>query len=305
MNRQLDDFSLLVTVNSHEDLILRPQYEPQIDLKHSKLAEVLAPYHFAEPYPCGLSTCRTPHQSGFLVVTVDGKETNVGGICGRKIFGDEFAIKADLQDRRAQLKRQLEKLQNVRDSKVVLLGRIAAQLNRPMGVKWAESTFRDFKAAVGQAVFKVLREKARRNESVVELTREANKEERDRHRIANPSAKPLQFVSEKVGDLTGLDFLNFDPVRTLTELKDKLHSLDAIDPKALSPRVRKEWVDWTNNIERTFESIEDVLTAALRFFTSENLKIISALGSTPQEQSRLTKIRWSSAEMRLIYKNLE
>ncbi|MFZ6813406.1 hypothetical protein ACO0K3_02995 [Undibacterium sp. Rencai35W] len=301
MTGLLDDFSQLVTLKSSEDLRQRPQYCPQLDPKQSELAEVLAPYHFGEPYPCGLSSCRTPHQSGYLVVTVDGKETNVGGICGRKIFGDSFTIKANLQEKRAHLKHQLDILKHVRDNKVTLLARIAEQLNRPTGVKWSEATLRSFKDALGQSVFKVLREKARRGDNLVEVTREASQEERDRHRVANPSARPLQSVAEKVGNLTGLDLLNHDPMRILTTLKDKLYALDNIDAKTLSPRIRKEWVDWANGIEGTFEEVEDVLANALRFYTAENLKIMIGFGSTPQEQMRLAMIQWSNSEMRLMF----
>jgi len=161
---------------------------------------------------------------------------------------------------------------------------------------------RNLKEAFGPYIFKVLREKARRGENIVEVTRDATKEERDRHRVANPSARPLQFVTEKVGNLTGLDMLNHDPLRVLTCLKDKLHELDNLDAKKLSPRARKEWLDWAGGIERTFEEVEGVLADALRFYTRENLKIMIGLGSTPQDQMRLAMIQWSNSEMRLIYK---
>ena len=123
------------------------------------------------------------------------KETNVGGICGRRIFGESFTIKANLQEKRAQLKHQLDILEHVREQKVSSLARIAEQLNRPAGVKWSEATLRNLKEAFDPYIFKVLREKARRGKNIVEVTRDATKEERDRHRVANPSARPLQFVT--------------------------------------------------------------------------------------------------------------
>jgi hypothetical protein len=285
----VDDFSLLVTLNTPADLLQRPLYHPRLDPAQSKLAEVLAPYHFPEPYPCGLSTCRTPHQSGYLVMTEDQKETNIGRICGARIFGDDFLIKANLQEQRARLKHQLDTLQQVRERRDDYLSRIATLFNRTLGVKWTENTYRSFKEAVGPVVFKQLREKALRNEPTIENVRVATPEERSRHRIANPNGRPLQFVSEKAGELAGLDFLNHEPGRLLTDLKDRLYALEAVDAKTLGAKVRKEWVDWASNIERTFEQVEDTLASALRFFTQPNFELIALLARDDKERIRLSQ----------------
>ncbi len=130
MAASLDDFSLLVDLKGPSDLTRRPAYRSPLDATDSKLAEVLAPYDFAEPYPCGLASCRQPHQHGFLVVTVDKVETNVGKDCGRRIFGEDFAIKANLQAARASRKRQLDTLQGVLARKKELLGRISELYGR-------------------------------------------------------------------------------------------------------------------------------------------------------------------------------
>lgn len=82
----------------------------------------------------------------------------------------------------------------------------------------------------------------------------------------NSAAKPLDYVSEKVGDLLSLGFLNSDPRHVLTNLKDKLHELNAIDVKELNAKKLKIWVDWANDIDRSFEAIEDSLAEAVKFF---------------------------------------
>lgn len=298
----LDDFSLLVDLRTPEDLLLRPLYHPEINPKDSKLAEVLAPYHFAEPYPCGLSSCRTPHQSGFLVVTEDKKETNIGSVCGLRIFGEAFSIKANLQAQRSRLKHQLDTLQRVRDRKDELLARIAELFNRASGAKWAETSRKRLQAAIGFAVFGQLRDKARRNETGVESVRTATQEERERHRVTNPGGKPLQFITERIGDLAGLDFLNHYPEEALTELKNKIYALGVLDAKALAPKARKEWVDWAGNIERSFDQIEQTLADALRFFTQANFTLIPSLSHDAKEQARLAQVSWSVAERRIVVK---
>jgi len=49
MAASLDDFSLLVDLHGPSDLTRRPAYRSPLDATDSRLAEVLAPYDFAEP----------------------------------------------------------------------------------------------------------------------------------------------------------------------------------------------------------------------------------------------------------------
>jgi hypothetical protein len=141
------------------------------------------------------------------------------------------------------LKHQLDTLQDVRDRTPELMARIAPMLTRDLGAKWAEMTLKAFREAVGQAVFRQLRDKALRGETSVEKVRSATADERALHRQSNPTGRPLQFVSEKIGDLAGLEFLNAYPTAILTSLKDKLFELGALDGKTLATGPRKAWVD--------------------------------------------------------------
>ncbi|MBK4738674.1 hypothetical protein [Noviherbaspirillum pedocola] len=185
----IDDFSTLVSIKTPDDLLQRPLYHERINITQSKLAEVLAPYRFKDPYPCGISDCRTLHQRGFLVRTEDDKETNIGKDCGVSYFGQDFKIKAYLQEQRATLKAQIDVLDGVRHRQPELMHRIADLFNRPFGVKWAESTLRGFKDAVGHVIYRQVRDRAARSEVVVESTREATAEERQRQQALRGKSK--------------------------------------------------------------------------------------------------------------------
>lgn len=287
MAASLDDFSLLVELKGPSDLTRRPAYHSPLDATDSKLAEVLAPYDFAEPYPCGLASCRQPHQHGFLVVTVDKVETNVGKDCGRRIFGEDFAIKANLQAARASRKRQLDTLQGVLDRKEELLGRISELYDRKTGTRWASAELRKLKENP-LLVFpsKKLYAMAVRGETAVVDAREATKEEKAQHRAFNPSAKPLEYMEETVGHLQGLKFLAANPHDAATVLKDKLYELTSTDVKALPARKLREWVDWASGIEREFDDIEDTLANALRFFADDNVRLLYALGAIEERNGR-------------------
>lgn len=287
MSASLDDFSLLVDLKGPADLTCRPAYRSPLDATDSKLAEVLAPYDFAEPYPCGLASCRQPHQHGFLVVTVDKVETNVGKVCGRRIFGKDFTIKANRQADRARRKRQLDTLQGVLERKEELLGRISELYDRKTGTRWANAELRELRErSLFLCASKKLYAMATRGETEVIDVREATKEEKEQHRAFNPGAKPLRYVNEPVGHLQGLKFLVTNPHDAATALKDKLYELTNIDMKALPTRKLREWVDWASGIEREFDDIEDTLANALRFFSAENIGLLHALAAIEERSGR-------------------
>lgn len=287
MSASLDDFSLLVDLKGPSDLTNRPAYCSPLDATDSKLAEVLAPYDFAEPYPCGLASCRQPHQHGFLVVTVDKVETNVGKDCGRRIFGKDFTIKANIQVARASRKRRLDTLQGVLDRKDELLSRISELYDRKTGTRWANAELRELRErSLFLCAAKKLYAMATRGETAVVDTREATKEEKAQHRAFNPSAKPLEYMEETVGHLQGLKFLVTNPHAAATAMKDKLHELASTDVKALSPKKLQEWVEWANGIEREFDDIEDTLANALRFFADDNVRLLYALAEIEDGKTR-------------------
>ncbi|MGE8450764.1 MAG: hypothetical protein ACN6OP_09160 [Pseudomonadales bacterium] len=284
MAQMLDDFSLLVDLKGPDDLTSRPAYCPYLEASDAKLSEVLAPYYFDVSYPCGLASCRQPHQNGFLVITDDGVETNVGGDCGKRIFGDDFVIKSNLQRRRADFKYQLETLQRIRDDKVNILARISDFYDRRHGTKWADASLKRLKEYIGRSTSLKLHEMARRGETLVEHARDATAEERERHAAMNSDSKPLRYVIEKLGELRGLGFLNSDPHQMATELKNRIFELQHLDAKALSARKRQEWVNWANNIDRNFDAVEESLAEALRFFSDDNMLLVHKLDAIEKQR---------------------
>lgn len=234
MTTSLDDFSLLVDLHGPSDLTRRPAYRPDVDPKQVNLVEVLAPYHFDALYRCGLSCCHSPHQSGYLVLTDDGTETNIGWQCGKQYFGDNFSIKANLQAKRARLKHQLDTLQSVLERKEELLSRISELYDRKTGTRWATAQLRALREnPVLQLPSKKLYAMASRGETAVIDVRAATKEEKEQHRAFNPGAKPLEYMEETVGHLQGLKFLVANPHDAATALKDKLYELAGTDNESL------------------------------------------------------------------------
>ncbi|ASK18886.1 hypothetical protein [Halomonas sp. N3-2A] len=84
-----------IRIDSPADLYSRPKFQEEVDFSpvtNRKLKFILQAYQFPEDQqiPCGISSCRTKHGRGFLVLTSDGLETNIGNRCGKKHLGADF-----------------------------------------------------------------------------------------------------------------------------------------------------------------------------------------------------------------------
>ncbi|HWW05880.1 hypothetical protein [Collimonas sp.] len=300
MAEAFDGFSTKGKIRSPADLLLRKNYVAKLEVNDPKLAEVLEPYHFDHEYPCGRAGCGKGHKEGYLIRVSTGLETNIGWRCGEILFGKDFAVKANARAFQARLNYQREILNNSRSRKDVLLKRIADLLNRQCGIKWAEKTLKSFKDIIGPVAVKTMHDRARRDDTSVTKVREATQIERENHKFKDPSARPLQYIEEKIGDFIGLAFFNENLECSMTELKEKIHELDRIDVVALSPQKRKKWVDWANNIDRTIDQVEDGLANALRFFCQSNLDLAFTLDS---RKLKSTSVSWSATSLRFITKN--
>ena len=80
----------LLVLKTFEDIRNRPAFREDLDPNQHKIAKLIGDYTFKEKVHCGLHSCHTPHNTGFLAVTEDNLETIVGNVCGRKWGGDDF-----------------------------------------------------------------------------------------------------------------------------------------------------------------------------------------------------------------------
>lgn len=70
------------SITSWEDIFGRSAYASDVDGTKTELLDVIAPYRGLQPAkPCGLTNCHTPHNNGYLIVTADNRETNIGADC--------------------------------------------------------------------------------------------------------------------------------------------------------------------------------------------------------------------------------
>lgn len=80
----------LVEAEGWDQIESRPGFVRDLDPAQHKLSSVIGRYALKDEVRCGLSNCRQPHSKGYIVVTADGCETNIGKDCGKRYFGVEF-----------------------------------------------------------------------------------------------------------------------------------------------------------------------------------------------------------------------
>src|SRR3546814_934796 len=125
-----------VRIESWDDIESRPGFAKDIDPRSVKLKAIIGSYTFSDYIPCGLSTCHQPHGNGFLVVTVDGRETNIGRLCGKRHFSVDFVqmSRVFLKDLRAQQNREF--LWELKHRLPSVTAEIDALKNQPYGANW-------------------------------------------------------------------------------------------------------------------------------------------------------------------------
>lgn len=199
----------LVQVEDWADIMTRPGFIKDLDPTAHKLKAIIGRYAFSEKIRCGLSDCHTPHAKGYIVVTEDGHETNIGKDCGKTYFGVDFEEMSrrfdqdldDLQNREilATFSFRLDDLES----------RIKSLREGEHGADWAYKNTRPL-LSVGRgcpetAVRRVV-EMVRARNPEVSVERRATEEEVEQLEVQVGRRMPRpHYLSESIGYLSGLE----------------------------------------------------------------------------------------------------
>ena len=67
----------LIRVDTWDEIIERAGFTSDLDPKQHELKAIIGRYAFLDKLRCGLSSCHTLHNRGYIVVTKSGLETNI------------------------------------------------------------------------------------------------------------------------------------------------------------------------------------------------------------------------------------
>lgn len=285
---------LIKRPQSFEELSEREHFSAPLDHTAHALREVLTDYHFAREVPCGLKSCRQPHKHGFLVITEDGAETNIGQRCGKTHFGEEVFSRA-----RSEYTRRREREELVARAKQIqalapdISRSITDLIQRPFGAKWAIRVTGELSSVIGEDAVESLRLSTIRDDLAVTTTRRRSDREIEDFMAANRGAsrERATYEDQVIGRLLPADWLNFDfRSRLVVDLQGPLVEFKelAVDAMA-SPKLRAQ-VKRFDGYDQVLAAASEATTSALRFLAGENLELVG-LWLPPHSKDRAGKLR--------------
>jgi hypothetical protein len=275
-------------ISSYDDLRARPDFEEALAFfphDQRRFGAVLAPYRFQDRVSCGIASCRQPHLTGYLISTSDGKETAIGGDCGRTHFGVSFNRERKRIDALIDRRRRI-------DTITAMIEGLGAMM--PL----IEQLDRDYQAlvqlkqrlmgAIGTVTYQRLKGRAERGYAAIE--KEVPMTEREAEAFfATSNRRPddgLGWPTNTVvlARIDGLDFFKGD-TKTLmiSNLITPIRNLATTSPAdvlTMKPRALGATAKWVGEVPMHLARAQAVVAAGNAFFSASNLQHLALLGAS-------------------------
>ncbi|WP_341916349.1 hypothetical protein [Polaromonas sp. YR568] len=261
---------------SFEEMSERTAFRAPIDPHLHKITDVLTEYSFNRLVPCGLSSCRTDHRYGFLVRTASGVETNIGNVCGRNHFGDDFVTAQSVHRRQVARRDALRTIATLRQQKVAIEARIATMVSGDFGVKWIRRVRKFLEGRLGVEGMRSLERRARSQEYRVEVATELTHDQ-----ITEEAARTgrkrdeVRYKTEMVGTLVPVPWLIYDFKGVLIDgLQAKLQVICDVNEATTETRVLTKLLKPLAGRENALEQSQEALNPGLAALSSQNLLLL-------------------------------
>lgn len=284
----------LVRIESWDDITSRPGFIAHVDPKAVKLKEIIGSYTFDALIPCGLSTCHQPHGSGFLVVTAEGMETNIGRICGKRHFSVEFTQMSRVFLRAVREQQNREFLWEVKHRLPAITAEVSALKSGQDGASWIYSRINLLtgkSVSLPTPITNAVRQAVRRGDGALTVERAATTEERDTRAAAGEVTGLVRrdrisaFVEEQVGQLDGFSALT--PGNGLREIlgaiEPFLSTLPDADIDNLSDKQLRELSKVGGELETNLERLRTVIAAGRRLLVRQNVQQLARFATSRDE----------------------
>lgn len=263
--------------SSYEEMLERPRFQEELDDSQHRLKAILLRYHLPQSGPCGRSGCRQPHKDGFLVVTEDNLETNVGSTCGANIFGDEvwrFKVH-ELQQSEIRQSR-IARARSLVHSKDEVSAQISSLYNVPFGFKWQKRLSEILRKVLGADLYESLQVDQRRQSLEVKESTELSEDEiAKRAALTGRPRSAFRYDTSTLGTLEPMPWLVFNPQeRLITGIRDKLLDLKGVDFEGLATPKLKKLLKPFEDIEISLRDAKAACDSASKFLGSANMELL-------------------------------
>jgi hypothetical protein len=280
----------LVRVDSWDDIESRPGFVGDLDPTKHRLHAIIGRYVFKQHIRCGLSNCHTLHAKGYIAVTTDGHETNIGKDCGKTYFGVDFETLSRRFDRDITEAENRDRLWSFTFQLDDLKRRLAELRRDEKGADWVHRNIRPLitpNCGLPSEVTSRVLTMVRSRSSALTVSRKATEEElelleaREGRRVTRS-----HFVEEQISDIDGFDALYTEnDLRQLiaVELEEKIRAFESLDIDTLRFNELRSWSKWIDSVEPTMDRVDRAVANGRRLLTASNLTPLGRLISKQEE----------------------
>jgi hypothetical protein len=269
----------LIRVESWEDIEARPGFVSDLNPAEHNLETIIGRYVFREKIRCGLSNCHTPHAKGYIVVTKDGQETNIGKDCGRTYFGVDFETLSRRFDRDITEKENREKLWSFTFQLDELKSKIAELRGGQRGADWVYKNSRPLVSpnkGCPDAIVRRVTEMVKMRTNILTAQRQASAQEVDDLEAIRGQRVPRpHYIDEPIANIAGLEALYPEnDLRSIVilNLDEKLREFEGLNIDTMSYETLRSWVQWVSTIERTIDHGNEVVAHGLKLLQPQNVQ---------------------------------
>jgi len=265
-----EDGKSLVKIQSWQEIEERPGYQAKVNQDDIEIKKIIGRYQLPSKQPCGISSCSTPHNRGYLVVCSGGIETNIGHRCGKRIFGVEFKELERIFTKDTNSQRYRENIARKKNQLADIESRIGWLT---YGERQGDYCYKELKwhATKGfeSQTLQALHKRAEKNDDIIRRHIVMSSEEREYARETGA----IDIEEEVVAKIYGLSAIkNYKKLNGLltTTLGEELNSFKALDEAKLEYDELKRWNNWVNRLEKNVKKVEEIIDDCHRFLTQEN-----------------------------------
>lgn len=266
-----EDGKTLTHIESWEDIISRPGYKPKVHPKQTKPKYIIALYNISPEIHCGLSTCNTGHNKGYLVVFEGGIETNMGNRCGRREFGIEFGqlvktykLETNAQDHRINLEALKNRTEYYTD-------RIRSIADGEYQGHWCVKVMQKATTTLyDDATLKNLADRARRKDPIIKRVTTLTGRDLE---LAKESGMGSVHSSEDIDTIKGLSaFTEYRKLKAIIELYlgSSFERFKELDIDSLTHNELSKWNRWGKEIEPRLNDAERIIRESKLFLAPSN-----------------------------------
>lgn len=259
-------------ITTWEDIYKMSGYTDSLDPEKEKLKQVVNKYKLPTEGKCGLSNCGKAHNNGCIVETESGRLTNLGHICGKKYFGENFT---SLSNKLSKEIDYFNKIESIKLAKLSIADRYRELSEIEANWKKIESVYRTIKSEGLDGLYDKLEQMMHSKSSIISVQRKAIKSEIEieETRTGKDIQKPF-YITENLGNLKGLSYL-IDRIKIKAMIQTNriiIESLEEFDENKTTLKDLNKVVKENERLNDSVREAHSIISDGFKLFSADNMR---------------------------------